>query len=145
MALGLLAGLGGAIIARGLGERAGAFLPLLAGAGVVGCDMLVVTLGGGAAFILGAIVLFICMVFLVPYIYALLADLDKSGRWASIGPGFVLTGVALGPGIAGVVTRGVDFTTLGYVAFSMVVAAMTLFLCAQRLRLRAGARAQLRR
>jgi hypothetical protein len=138
MALGLLAGLGGAIIARGLGERAGAFLPLLAGTGVVGCDMLVVTLGGGAAFILGAIVLFTCMVFLVPYIYALLAALDKSGRWGSIGPGFVLTGVALGPGIAGVVTRGVDFTTLGYVSFSMVVAAMTLFLCAQRLRLRAG-------
>jgi len=45
-----------------------------------------------------------------------------AGRWASIGPAFVLTGVALGPAIAGVVSRVVD--------------AMVLFLCAQRLRVR---------
>jgi predicted MFS family arabinose efflux permease len=102
---------------------------------VLGGDMLVVTLSGGAAtFIAGSIVLFIGSVFVVPYIFALLAGLDKLGRWASIGPAFVLTGVALGPGIAGVVSRGVDFTTLGYVASACVAAAMTLFICAQRLR-----------
>jgi predicted MFS family arabinose efflux permease len=72
-----------------------------------------------------------------------LADLDKAGRWASIGPAFVLTGVALGPGIAGVVSRGVDFTTLGYVAVACIAAAMTLFVCAQRLRVGDG-RARLR-
>jgi hypothetical protein len=139
MALGLLASLGGAVFARGLGERAGLLLPLLAGAGVLGSDMLVVTLGGGAAaFIGGAIVMFIGTVFLLPYIYALLAGLDRAGRWASIAPGFVLTGVALGPGIAGVVSRGVDFTTLGYAASACIAAAMTLFLCAQRLRSSAG-------
>jgi hypothetical protein len=49
-----------------------------------------------------------------------------------------MTGVALGPGIAGVVSRGVDFTTLGYAALACIAAAMALFLCAQRLRLRAG-------
>jgi hypothetical protein len=139
MALGLLASLGGAMFARGLGERAGLLLPLLAGAGVLGSDMLVVTLGGGAAaFIGGAIVMFIGTVFLLPYIYALLAGLDRAGRWASITPGFVLTGVALGPGIAGVVSRGVDFRTLGYAASACIAAAMTLFLCAQRLRWLAG-------
>ena len=74
------------------------------------------------------------IVFVVPYIYALLAGLDEAGRWASIAPGFVLTGWALGPGIAGAVIRGVDFRTLGYVALACVAAAMTLFLCAQRLR-----------
>jgi hypothetical protein len=42
-------------------------------------------------------------------------------------------GVALEPGIAGLVSRGVDFVTLGYAALACVVAAMTLFLCAQRL------------
>jgi hypothetical protein len=139
MALGLFASLAGAMFARGLGERAGLLLPLLAGAGVLGSDMLVVTLGGGAAaFIGGAIVMFIGTVFLLPYIYALLAGLDRAGRWASIAPGFVLTGVALGPGIAGVVSRGVDFTTLGYAASACIAAAMTLFLCAQRLRSSAG-------
>jgi hypothetical protein len=139
MALGLLASLGGAIFARGLGERAGLLLPLLAGAGVLGGAMLVVTLGGGAAaFIGGAIVLFMGIVFVVPYVYALLAELDEAGRWASIGPAFVLTGWALGPGIAGVVTRGVDFTALGYAGVACVAAAMTLFLCAQRLHLRVG-------
>jgi hypothetical protein len=138
ISLGLLASLCGAIFARGLGERAGLLRPLLAGAGVLGSAMLVVTLGrGAAAFIGGAIVLFMGIVFVVPYIYALLAGLDKAGRWASIGPAFVLTGWALGPGIAGVVIRGVDFTTLGYVALACVAAAMTLFLCAQRARLRA--------
>lgn len=139
MALGLLAGLGGAMLARGLGERAGLLLPLLAGASVLGGDMLVVTLGGGAVtFIGGAIVLFIGSVFVVPYIFALLAGLDESGRWASIGPAFVLSGVALGPGIAGAVSRGADFATLGYVALACVVGAMTLFICAQRLRVLGG-------
>jgi hypothetical protein len=137
MALGLLASLGGAIVARGLGERAGVLLPLLAGAGVLGGTMLVITLGGGAAgFIGGTLVFFMCMVFLVPYIFTLLAELDKFGRWASIGPGFVLTGVALGPGIAGLVIHGVDFTTLGHAALACLAAAMTLFVFAQRLRLR---------
>ena len=98
MALGLLASLGGAIFARGLGERAGLLLPLLAGAGVLGGAMLVVTLGRGAATFIGAsIVFFIGIVFVVPYIYALLAGLDKAGRWASIGPAFVLTGWRWGP------------------------------------------------
>jgi hypothetical protein len=135
ISLGLLASLVGAIFARGLGERAGLLLPLFAGAGVLGCAMLVITLGAGAAtFIGGSIVLFMGIVFLVPYIYALLAGLDEAGRWASIGPAFVLTGWALGPGIAGVVIRGVDFTTLGYAALACIAAAMALFLCAQRLR-----------
>jgi hypothetical protein len=135
ISLGLLASLSGAIIARGLGERAGVLLPLLAGAGVLGTDMLVVTLVGGAATFIGAaIILFMRTVFLLPYIYALLAELDKAGRWASIAPGFVLTGWALGPGIAGVVSHGVDFTTLGYAALACIAAAMILFLCAQRLR-----------
>jgi hypothetical protein len=138
MALGLFASLGGAIFARRLGERAGLLLPLLAGAGVLSSDMLVVTLGGGAAaFIGGSIVMFVGTVFLLPYLYALLAGLDSAGRWASIAPGFVLTGVALGPGIAGVVSRGTDFTTLGYAALGCIAVAMILFLCAQRLHLRA--------
>jgi hypothetical protein len=64
----------------------------------------------------------------------LLAGLDSAGRWASIAPGFVLTGVALGPAIAGGVSRGVDFTTLGYAALGCIGAAMILFLCAQRVR-----------
>jgi hypothetical protein len=144
MAMGLLAGLGGAVFARELGERVGLLRPLLAGAAVLGGDTLVVTLSGGTAtFVGGAIVLFIGSTFVVPYIFALLADLDKAGRWASIGPAFVLTGVALGPGIAGVVSRGVDFTTLGYVAVACIAAAMTLFVCAQRLRVGDG-RARLR-
>ena len=135
IALGLLAGLGGAIFARGLGERTGVLLPLLVGASVIGGDMLVVTQGWGTtAFIGGAIVLFTGMTFLVPYIFALLAGLDKAGRWASIGPAFVLTGVALGPGIGGAVSHGVDFTTLGYTALACIAAAVTLFLCGQRLR-----------
>jgi hypothetical protein len=139
ISVGLLASLAGAIVARGLGERAGLLLPLLAGAGVLGCDMLVVTLGRGpAVFIGGAIVLFMSIVFLLPYVYALLAGLDKAGRWASIAPGFVLTGWALGPAIAGLVSRGVDFRILGYAALTCIAGAMTLFLCAQRLRLRAG-------
>lgn len=139
MALGLFVSLGGGVLARGLGERAGLLLPLLAGAGVLGGDTLVVTLSGGAAaFIGGALIFFIAMVFLVPYIYALLAEPDEAGRWASIGPGFVLTGVALGPGIAGVVNRGVDFTAVGHADLACIAAAMTLFVCAQRLRLRVG-------
>jgi hypothetical protein len=50
----------------------------------------------------------------------------------------VLTGVALGPGIAGVMNRGVDFTAVGYAGLACIAAAMTLFVCTQRLRLRAG-------
>jgi hypothetical protein len=139
MALGLLASLGGAVFARGMGERAGVLLPLLAGAGIVGGDMLVLTLGQGAyGFIGGSLLLFTGMVFLSPYIYTLLAGLDRAGRWASIAPGFVLTGVALGPGIAGIVNRGVDFTTLGVIALTCIVAAMAMFVGAQHLRARAA-------
>ena len=140
MALGLLASLGGAVLARGLSERAGVLLPLLVGAGIVGGDMLMVTLGREAyEFIGGSLLLFMGMVFLSPYIYTLLAGLDKAGRWASIAPGFVLTGVAFGPCIAGLVNHGVDFTTLGVTALTCIVAAMALFVSAQRLRLHATA------
>jgi hypothetical protein len=134
ISLGLLASLAGAIFARGLGERAGLLLPLLVGAAVLGGAMLVVTLGGGAVTFIGsAIVLFMGIVFVGPYIYALLARLDQAGRWASIAPGFVLTGWALGPAIAGVASRGRDFTIVGYSALACIAAAMGLFLCAQRL------------
>ena len=135
MALGLLASLGGAVLARGLSERIGVLLPLLAGAGIVGGDMLVLTMGRGPyGFIGGSLLLFMGMVFLSPYIYTLLAELDKNGRWASIAPGFILTGVAFGPGIAGLVTRGGDFKTLGITALTCIAAAMALFVSAQRLR-----------
>lgn len=137
MALGLLSSLGGAIFARGMGERAGVLLPLLAGAGVVGADMLVLTLGRGPyGFIGGSLLLFMGMVFVSPYIYTLLAGLDKAGRWASIAPGFVLTGVAFGPGIAGIVTHGIDFRVLGITAMTCIIVAMTLLVGAQRLHLR---------
>ena len=139
MALGLLASLGGAIFARGLGERAGLVRPLIVGAGVLGSAMLVVTLGGGVpAFVGGAVVLFMGIVFLGPYIYALLAGLDEAGRWASIAPAFVLTGWAFGPVIAGFTGRGVDFTTLGYAAVTCIAAAIAMFLGGQRLRTPAG-------
>jgi hypothetical protein len=53
------------------------------GAGVLGGAMLVVTLGGGGApFVCGAVVLFMGIVFVVPYVYALLAELDEAGRAA---------------------------------------------------------------
>jgi hypothetical protein len=136
MALGLLASLGGAVIARGLGTRAGVLWPLLAGAGVLCGAMLVITQGGGiASFIASALVLFIGIVFLSPYMYALLAGLDPAGRWASMAPGFVLTGAASGPGIAGLASHGVDFAKLGYVATACILAAMGLLLCARRLSL----------
>jgi len=135
MALGLIAGLGGALVARGLGERAGVLAPLLLGAGVLASDLIAITLGGGAIMFIGsALLLFLVMAFLVPYVFTLLAGLDEAGRWASIGPGFVLTGAALGPAIAGVEARGMDFARVGYCALACVAAAMTLFLGAQRLR-----------
>jgi hypothetical protein len=54
--------------------------------------------------------------FIVPYFFTLPAQLDASGRTASIGPAFLLAGVTVGPGLAAFVPSVLSIATLGPVA-----------------------------
>src|SRR5207253_3106985 len=99
--LGMPCGLAGALLARLLGERVGPLVPVL------GVDLVLACLGpfltsspDVAIYVTGIVTLAICTIFVVPYYFAELGALDRSGRYASFGPAMMLTGIAGGPSAA---------------------------------------------
>ena len=119
--------------ARLLGERVGLVFPLAAST---------LLLGLAAAFIMHAFsrTLFFVLLtallglplFILPYVLALLARFDRSGRWAAIGPGFLMTGVAIGPSIAAFVRSRASLEQLGPLMAIMIVIASAIFFIAGR-------------
>lgn len=99
--LGMPFGLGGALLARLVGER---LRPVVA----IGLSTLVlavvapaVTLAPGVPLFAGAvIVLVVLTIFSVPYFFAQLGALDHHGRYTAFGPAMMLAGIAIGPSVA---------------------------------------------
>jgi hypothetical protein len=129
MSLGLGAGLVGAVTARLLGERLGIVVPVVVSAAILIVDLLILaTTSSSDVFTIAVVIMFVCSVFVVPYFMTKLAFIGDAGRWASIGPAFVLAGIALAPSIAAYVSTTRNLAALGGVASSLICASAVMYL-----------------
>lgn len=128
LGLNLLCGLAGGAAAASLAERRGVVGPWL-----LGCIVLTgVALGLGGArtathFIAAQLVYGFFYTFTLPYLMAVAARLDASGRCVTAAGGVFLLGTALGPAAGGALTEAGGIAWLGSgVALAMSSAALIL-------------------
>ena len=128
MALSVLTGLLGAMLAKLIGERFGITKPLLASCALLGAVLLInVHTTSTLLFAVSATCIMLLTMFTVPYVFTSLARLDRSGRWASAGPAFLLIGTAIGPSIAAYTLNSGTFSDVGKLACILVLAAAAMF------------------
>ncbi len=131
--LGMPSGFAGALAARGVGERVRPALPVVAVALALAALAPLLTLGPRpAVFVGGEVVLSVCTIFVVPYFFAELASLDRSGRYAAFGPAMMLTGIACGPSAAVMLHAGLGLPAVGVFAAALLALGAAAFLWAAR-------------
>jgi hypothetical protein len=65
--------------------------------------------------------------FMLPYVLAVLARFGGAGRWAAVGPGFMMAGAAIGPSFAGFVRTLIPLSGLGDLMAIAIAAAAAVF------------------
>jgi len=114
---GMILALIGAAMARMMGERLGVAAPIALVALLLAADFLFLTrspLPWGFAIGVGLIPL--GTILAVPFFFTALARVDAGGRFAAVGPAFLLGGVALGPLIATALDGTIGRPALGIAA-----------------------------
>lgn len=118
----------GALLARIVGERFGAVPPVIAVAAVLALTFILLTSSTTLpVFVVGSACLNFGTIFAVPYFFTLLAKLDRSGRYVSVAPAFLLGGVAVGPALAVYASERYGLPQLGAMAAAFVILAALLF------------------
>ena len=131
LAINVIVGLLGAAAARLLGERFGVRGPIMTATLILMCVVTAMTQAPAPAmFFLGVMWLQVTTLFIVPYFLTLLARLDDTGRAASVGPAFLLAGVAIGPSLAAGVIGRWSPAALGPAASSALLCSAALTLAA---------------
>lgn len=132
-------GIGGAAVAVFFEVRFGRLLPLMTGilGGAAGIALL---LGepGITAYMFGVCLFNFLWNLTLPYMLALLAELDASGRLVTVGVALQMLGFAVGPALAAAIYSGKGFDTVNGVAIVLFVLAATLLWPALRSRLGAA-------
>jgi hypothetical protein len=120
--LGMPFGFLGGMLARLVGERVRSVLP------VIGVTVLLACIAPSLTFIrdpsifrVGAIALACSTMFVVPYFFAQLGTSDRSGRFTAFGPAMMLTGLAIGPGIAVVLKSWFGIGAVGLFSSAMLM------------------------
>jgi predicted MFS family arabinose efflux permease len=131
MAGGLAASLVGGVLARVLAGRLGILAPIVGGALALTLDAVMLTTTTVIPVYMAFVMFyFICIVFMTPYTYSLLARIDTTGKTASIGPAFLMSGIAVGPSV-GAFASGVGGTiAIGWAAGGAVILSALLFVTA---------------
>jgi predicted MFS family arabinose efflux permease len=133
MALGTASGLAGALSARLIGERFGDRIPVLLGTALLAADLAMVTQTHSVvAFRVGVTVIGLLTMFVVPYLFTMLANADRTGRMASVGPAALLVGLAIGPGVASLTVAILDTSRVGLAALAVVLVATALVAASPR-------------
>ena len=118
---GMVFALGGATMARVLGERFGTIVPLITVGMLMAFDFVLITAPAPPlGFAIGAALIPSGTIFVVPYFFTALARADREGRFASLGPAFLIGGVSLGPLIAGLLGNGMGYARLGWTSALLV-------------------------
>jgi predicted MFS family arabinose efflux permease len=131
LALGVttLAGLAGGVIAAVLGTRGGRPMLLTVGLGAnVVSTWMVVMAGTSELYLAGLLAWGIAFYFALPYLLGTAAALDPLGRWAAAAAGASAVGMALGPGVAGLVVSGSGYPALGGFVIACGLGAAVLIL-----------------
>jgi predicted MFS family arabinose efflux permease len=131
LALGVttLAGLAGGVIAAVLGTRGGRPLLLALGLGAnVVATWMVVIAGSEELYLVGLLAWGIAFFFALPYLLGTAAALDPLGRWTAAAAGVSAVGVAIGPGVAGVMVSDAGYPALGGFVIACGLAAAVLIL-----------------
>jgi predicted MFS family arabinose efflux permease len=136
LAIGAFVNLLAPIIAERFGDGRDRRVPLALGYAGLAVSVLLITLGlGQAEFIVGAIGLNLCLMFVTPFLLGILAELDSSGRTAAAGPAFFTIGAAIGPALGGVLIATGGIPSLGVVLAAFAAAALLLcYVATARLR-----------
>lgn len=126
---GMVFALIGAAIARIIGERFGVAWPIGIAGLLLAADCLLLTRAPPPpGFVLGVALIPIATILVVPYFFTALARSDPRGRFAAIGPAFLLGGVALGPLIATALDEALGRAMLGTMAAVLVALAALIVL-----------------
>jgi predicted MFS family arabinose efflux permease len=135
LALGVttLAGLVGGVIAAVLGTRGGRALLLTVGLGAnVVTTWMVVMAGSSELYLAGLFFWSVAFYFALPYLLGTAAALDSLGRWAAAAAGASAVGMALGPGVAGLLVSDSGYPALAGSVIACGVGAAVLILPAAR-------------
>jgi predicted MFS family arabinose efflux permease len=126
--LGMPFGFLGAMLARLVGERVKPIAPISL---VVVVLALVAPLLTGSPslpiFIASVIALAISTIFSVPYFFAQLGAVDRSGRYASFGPAMMLTGLAIGPSAAVLLNASFGLAAVGLFSSALLLSGGVCF------------------
>ncbi len=114
VSIALVVSLIGALLADFLGERWGLRIPIIGSTLLLLGFFLVITVTASEpVFLAGIFWMALTTMFIVPYFFTVLARLDSSGRVASVGPAFLLGGVAVGSAMAAAITTNWGVEMIG--------------------------------
>ncbi|MBO9376430.1 DUF4440 domain-containing protein [Sphingomonas histidinilytica] len=131
--LGMPFGFLGGMLARFVGERVKPVMPVVAVTMLLACIAPGLTLmPDPSIFRVGVIALACSTMFVVPYFFAQLGASDHSGRFTAFGPAMMLTGLAIGPGIAVMLKSRFGIEAVGLFSSSMLVLGGCASLLARR-------------
>lgn len=118
-------GLAGSLAASALAERISQRAGLLAGAAILTCGVVALTLPIGAAGFVAAICLF---TFAWPFQYAfkfgLLASVDRNGRMVTLTPAITGAGLTIGPAVGGIFLQYLGLGAVGAFCLGCVAVAV---------------------
>lgn len=128
MATGLVFGLGVGAVTRWMGNRFGVVGPLWLGASALSISLIVISMTESqSVFLVGTIMMFVWSVFNAPFAFAMLANADATGRTASVGPAFLMIGVAIGPIVGSTIAAYGSTKAIGWVAAVIIMLAALSF------------------
>lgn len=125
LGVSVLIGVVGSSTATWLGNRLGILLPLIVGfVAVAGLCVAMYSIPSEAAFIAGVLLINVFIVFVSPYIFTVLAELDSHGRVASAGGAFTNFGNTIAPTLSGLTAAYVGYSAIGYAAALCLIAGL---------------------
>lgn len=115
--------LAGPLAAHRLGRRYGHTWPILVGVSIQAVTIVTLVYSSSLSAFGASVILMSCSyVFAIPYLRAVMAGIDRSGRVAGASTAFVTVGAAAGPGIGGLILNaGGTYLILGWMAAVMLV------------------------
>ena len=133
LAIGVAAGVPGALIASWSGDRMGRALPLsLAALATVVSVYLLGAEMSGTDFLIAAVIYNVAWNYSLTYQYAAVNAVDRSGRAVAAAPAFHAAGAALGPGMAAMAVSESALEPVSNIAAVAVISSLLCFVLALR-------------
>ena len=111
-----------------IGERFGITKPLLAGTLLHAAAITIAVKAVNTSWFSAAVIAEgLTFLFILPLMFALVAQLDRSGRWAAAAGGVFLSSTAAGPLLGGVLLTELGYSALAWLAVIAAVPALVIF------------------